>query len=239
MSDSHQRFGTTRWSMVVAARDKSSTTAKKALAELCQTYWPPLYAFARHSGHQAADAQDLTQAFFTSLLNNRLLDSAESQRGRFRSYLLTAFTRFATSQSRRETAQKRGGNIQTLSLDFERLEAETLQNVDSPDVIFQRRWAMTVLQQVVTLLEEEYASKGKQSLFDQLKNLLVPGESPASYEAIAQTLQTTEGAIKVAAHRLKQRYRQLLRAQIAETVASSADIDSEIQELMNSFQKSP
>lgn len=239
MTDSHQRFATTRWSMVVAARDESSTTAEKALAELCETYWPPLYAFARQSGRQAADAQDLTQAFFTSLLNNQLLETAESRRGRFRTYLLTAFTRFAASQWRHETAQKRGGGVKTISLDFERLEAESPRSATSPEVLFQRRWAVAVLEQVVTRLEAEYASKGKQPLFDQLRNLLVPGDAPASYQEIARTLGTSEGAIKIAAHRLKQRYRELLRSQIAETVASPAEIDEEIRDLMNSFQKSP
>lgn len=239
MSGSQERFVTTHWSMIAAASEETPTRdARLALTELCQMYWAPLYAFARRSGHQPADAQDLTQAFFANLLDSPTLDHADAERGRFRTYLLTAFRRFATSQWRKQTAEKRGGGAIHFPLDFERLEASRPQATETPEMAFQRRWAVTVLENVVSELEREYESRGKQAMFERLRGLLVPNGETADYATIAATLGTSEGAVKVAAHRIKQRYREILRRQIAETVTAPQEVDDELHALMNSFRKS-
>ncbi len=241
MSSSQQprSFATTRWSLVVEAGQASSPAGRQALASLCETYWYPLYAFVRRKGHQPAAAQDLTQAFFTELLEKDRLQSADQQRGKFRSFLLASLENFLANERRRARAVKRGGRASVLSLDFEdgerRYNREPAHDT-TPEKIFQRRWAMTLLDQAVGRLRDEYQQAGKLDLFEGLKAHLGGQSDAAPYAQLADELGTTEGAVKAAAHRLRRRCRQLLREEIAQTVDGPSEVDDELQQLFAALQ---
>jgi RNA polymerase sigma factor (sigma-70 family) len=227
------RFATTHWSMVVSAGRPHSPEARRALATLCEHYWFPLYAFVRRAGHSAEDAQDLTQEFFVRLLDKNFLAAADGQKGRFRTFLLTALKRFLANEYDRVRAQKRGGGQRFVSLEgmepearYRREPADTL----TPERIFEQQWALTLLEQVLAQLQADMTADGKAALFDALKGHLTGGRA-AGYAATAASLGTTEGAVKVAAHRLRRRYRELLREEIAQTVASPDEIEEEIRYL--------
>lgn len=229
-------FQTTLWTMVVHAGQSDSTRAREALAQLCQTYWYPLYAFVRRQGHPVHDAQDLTQAFFSRLLEKHALGQVDREKGKFRSFLLASLKNFLANEWDKEQAQKRGGGQAVISLDHN--SAESRYGLEpghdlSPDKIFERRWALTLLEQVLARLRDEYCSVGKADLFEQLKTTLTGESGSASYASIAERLGMTEGAIKVAAHRLRHRYRDLIRAEIAQTVASAEDVDDELRHLLS------
>ena len=229
-----QQFATTQWSLIVAAACRSSTQSKRALASLCEAYWYPLYAFVRRKGYQTAEAQDLTQAFFTELLEKERLQLADQQRGRFRSFLLASLSHFLANQWRDAHAQKRGGGVQTFSMDFQagesRYSLEPAHEM-TPEKIFQRRWAMLVLESAINRLRSEYEQSDKLPLFMRLKSHL-GGESPATtYQEIATQLEMSEGAVKIAAHRLRKRCRELLREEVAQTVSAADEIDEELQDL--------
>ena len=228
-------FTTTRWSLVIAAGRDQTPASRAALAELCELYWPPLYAYARRRGHSVDEAQDLTQAFFTRLLEKRTVQVADPQRGRFRSFLLTSFKHFSANEHDRERAQKRGGGEPTVSLDFEPVEARYAAepaNRLTPEALFERQWARGVLDRVLATLRAECVNAGKEATFDRLKDLVVGEKNPGGFAAIADALDTSEGAIKVMIHRFRRRYQQLLRAEIGLTVSNEAEIDDEIRHLI-------
>jgi RNA polymerase sigma factor (sigma-70 family) len=226
------RFELTRWSVVVRAAGPDSTKAHQALEHLCATYWYPLYVFVRREGRGAADAQDLTQEFFARLLEKNWLDGIDREKGKFRSFLLAAMRHFLANQWDRAHRLKRGGRESAISLDAQTAEARyALEPVDhmSPDRIFERRWALTMLEQVLARLKQEFVAAGKGKLFEELKPALTGGKAP--YAEIAARLNLHETAVRVAVHRLRLRYRSLIRAEIAETVATESEVDAEVQYL--------
>lgn len=229
-----QRFATTRWSVVCAA-GKEDTAAHAALAALCETYWYPLYAFLRRRGCPREEAEDVTQAFFARLLERGWVRSADRDRGRFRTFLLTALTRFLSKERDKARAEKRGGGRAKLSLDFEAGESRyRLEPSDegTPDRLFERRWAMTVLDRVLARLEEEHADDpAKAAKFAALKPLMTASDAAAPYAEVAATLGMSEGAVKVAVHRLRKRYKELLRDEVAHTVSDAAAVEQELADL--------
>jgi DNA-directed RNA polymerase specialized sigma24 family protein len=234
------RFATTRWSLVVTAGDRSSANSRRALESLCAAYWHPLYAYVRRRVSDVNEAQDLTQAFFAELLEKNYVGSATPQRGRFRAFLLTALKHFLSKQWDKAKAQKRGGGRAPIRLDFasddSRCSIETASGL-TPEEIFDRRWAETLLDQVMARLEREFADAGKQSQFSQLKPLIIGQHEGATYADAGEMLGTTEAAAKMAVHRMRRRYRRLLREEVAQTVADPGDIDDEIRDLFAAFSR--
>lgn len=227
-------FVTTHWSVVTAAGHGDTVRARDALARLCQTYWHPLYAYVRRLGHSPHDAQDLTQEFFARLLAKNYLAGADESRGRFRSFLLSSFKHFLANEWDKSQAQKRGGGQVPISIDM--TTAETTCHFEPADPttaekIFERRWALTLLDRVMRRLREDYAAGDRLKLFEHLKPTLTEASRTVRYAEIASQLGTSEGAVKVAVHRLRQRYRELLRAEIAETVAGLEEVDDELRNL--------
>ncbi len=232
-SSRHRPFATTRWSVVVAAGSRTSPESREAMATLCESYWYPLYAYVRRRGCQPAEAQDVTQAFFTQLLEKGGLAAAEQGRGKFRSFLLASLNNFLANQHRAATAEKRGGGrtIQSLNLeDGERRYGLEPADNSTPDLIYQRHWAMTLLSRAVGALRDEYEQSKRLHIFDALKTYLGGETSKVPYREIAERLEATEGAVKVAVHRLRRRCRELLREEIAQTVNSPDEIDDELQQ---------
>jgi len=230
-----REFNTTHWSLVGAAQsdEASRTQARKALEELCRAYWYPLYAFVRNRGYSSFDAQDLTQSFLVQFINRGGFASADREQGRFRTYLLGALKHFLANEWHRARAQKRGGSVTFLELDALDPEARyALQHAPAADLDagFDREWAQESIAHAMAALRSELEASGKGKLFDVLKGSLT-GEEPARSET-ASRLGLTEGAVKVAVHRLRQRYRQLLRAEIAGTVSDPSDIDDEMRHLL-------
>jgi RNA polymerase sigma factor (sigma-70 family) len=224
------RFPTTRWTMVVAAGDLHRKEARSALAALCENYWYPLYAYLRRRGYPADQAQDLTQDFVIRLLEGRYLDRVDPEKGRFRSFLLASLKFFVADEEDRQRAQKRaGGAVVSLEFSFgeERYQREPSHD-ETPERIFERRWALAVLDRVVERLRTEFVQHGRQEHFERLKVFLL-GQSDAPYAALALEMNTSEGALKVAIHRLRKRYRELFRQEIADTVADPAEVESELR----------
>jgi DNA-directed RNA polymerase specialized sigma24 family protein len=233
-SPNDARFRTTRWSLVRAAGDLEHDDSREALGELCQAYWFPVYAYFRRRTNAAIDAQDLTQDFFTTLLEKNYLGDARRDRGRFRTFLLTAAQRFLSKEWAKSNALKRGGGAQILSLDFsngETLYANEPVDNETPEQTFDRRWALSLLEIVQHKLYNEYVASGKKNVFDRLQPYLISSETTASYDHVAHQLGQTVGAVKTAVYRMRRRYRELLRAEIAETVSDQAEVDDEIHEL--------
>ncbi len=224
--------------MAAKAGEASQTHARKALEELCRAYWYPLYAFVRNRGYSSSDAQDLTQSFFTRIIETGGFASADPERGRFRSYLLGALKHFLANEWHRAQALKRGGGVTFLELDALDPEAryalEPAQSTD-PDAGFDREWAQELTARAMEELRAESKASGKGELFEALKGSLI-GEEPARSETAAR-LGTTVGAAKVAVHRLRQRYREILRAEIAETVSDPSDIDDEMRYLVAALRR--
>jgi RNA polymerase sigma factor (sigma-70 family) len=223
-------FPTTRWTFVVAAADPQRKDAHSALVSLCEGYWYPLYACVRRRGYSADQAQDLTQEFFIRVLEGRYLDRADPEKGRFRAFLLTSMKFFLADEADRNRAQKRGaGNV--LSLEFssgeDRYQREPALD-ETPERIFERRWALSMLDRVVERLRDEFVQQGRLEHFERLKVFLL-GQSDAPYAALAREMNTSEGALKVAIHRLRKRYRELFRQEIADTVADPAEVESELR----------
>ena len=228
-------FVTTRWTVVLAAGGTDTTQARQALEHLCRTYWYPLYAYVRRRGHSAHDAQDLTQAFFARLLAQESLANADPDRGRFRSFLLTAMNHFLTSEWKRGLAQKRGGGCQVLSLEL--AAAEKRYDLEpaihsSPDKLFEKQWALTLLEEVINRLELEFQTDGKANWFTALKPALLGVRESQPYAALATQLSMNESAVKVAVHRLRKRYRELIRDEISSTLDSSEEIEAEMRHLL-------
>jgi RNA polymerase sigma-70 factor (ECF subfamily) len=233
-------FATTHWSLVLAARDRAAPEAHDALAALARTYWYPLYAFIRRQGHPADQAQDLTQEFFTRLLEKDALGRVDQSRGRFRSFLLAACKNFLANEHDRARAQKRGGGRTFVSIDFRDAESqyslEPTHNLTA-ERLFERRWALALLHDVLYRLREEFAARGKEQLFEGLRHHLVADSASTPYARSAAALGMTEGAFKVAVHRLRQRYRELLREAIAQTLETDApeDVEEEIRQLFQAL----
>lgn len=227
-------FATTHWSVVLKAGASREDQDAKALNALCQSYWYPLYAYIRRLGHPPHDAQDLTQSFFAYLLEKELLAKADPEAGRFRSFLLGSLKRFMANEWRRSQAQKRGAGL-AFSIDAQ--DAEERYAIEpattaNPQSLYEQAWALAVMDQAFSLLEAEHRDAGKSALFDELNPFLQGDRMASSYSDIAKRLSMSEGAIKVAVHRLRQRYRELLRASVAHTVADPLEIDRELRHLV-------
>jgi RNA polymerase sigma factor (sigma-70 family) len=231
---SETRFPTTHWSRVIQAADPVSPIAREALADLCTLYWYPVYAFIRRHGHEPDHAQDLTQAFFLHLLEKGTLAAADPCRGKFRSFVRTACAHFLADQRDREQARKRGGEQVILSINTRDAEGRYLRepahNV-TPERLFERTWALTLLDHVFERLGNEYARTNQAMLFEQLKSVLTSGPRSIPYAEIAVRLGMTEGAVQVAVHRLRKRYRAILLDQIAATLDDPAEVEDEVQDL--------
>jgi RNA polymerase sigma factor (sigma-70 family) len=229
-------FAATRWTMVLAAaRGSTSSLAADALAELCRVYWYPLYAFLRRRGHDPHDAEDLTQGFFAHLLARQFLEKIDREKGKFRSFLLASLKNYLADQRDHDQAQKRGGGEVPVALDS--LAAESRYRLEpaddlTPEKLFEKQWALSLLEQVLSRLQGEMAADGKGSLFEALEGVLT-GDRPDAYAAIAKKLKMTEGAVKTAAHRLRRRYRELLREEISHTVAGPEEVEDEIRYLLS------
>lgn len=235
-----RRFTTTRWSIVLAAGGRPSVVADKeaseALAVLCQTYWYPLYAYVRRRGHDPEEARDLTQSFFLRLLDKNVIAAADPQRGRFRSFLLTVLKNFLANEWKSASAEKRGGGHRQLAIsaDFDSAErqygrepADTL----TPERLYERRWALTLLDAVLLELQNQYVEAGRGNLFEGLKPYLTGDASAPSHAETAAKLNLSEGATQVSIHRLRRKYRELLRVHIEQTVESPDQVEQEIRDL--------
>lgn len=227
-------FATTRWTLVLSAGQAGTPAAHAALESLCRIYWYPLYAFIRRQGRDTHDAQDLTQAFFARLLEKNYLDQVSPEKGKFRSFLLACLKHFLANEWDRRRAQKRGGALLLLSIDA--ADAERRYGLEpahgqTPEALFERRWALTLLDRVLEMLRTEFVAAGKGTQFDQLKEGLTVDRHSLSYAALGARLGLREGAVKVAVHRLRRRYRELLRAEIAHTVSIASEVDEELRHL--------
>lgn len=226
------QFPATRWTLVVAAGNPHRREARSALVSLCENYWYPLYAYLRRRGYPSDQAQDLTQEFFVRVLEGRYLNRAEPEKGRFRAFLVTSLKFFVADEDDRRRAHKRGGGM-LVPLEFssgeERYQREPAHN-ETPERIYERSWALSMLDRVVERLRNEFVQHGRPDHFEHLKVFLL-GQSDAPYATLAQELNTSEGALKVAIHRLRKRYRELFRQEIADTVADPAEVESELRHL--------
>lgn len=228
-------FVTTHWSVVLSARQKDSPQSVAALETLCRSYWYPLYAYVRRQGQGPHDAQDLTQEFFARLLQKDYLKAAAREKGRFRTFLIVALKRFLANEWDRARAQKRGGGQVAVPLDTElaeqRYRVEPAEGATA-DRLFERRWALTLLDQTMARLREEFTSTGKAKEFDRLKACLTAERGEISYAEIAAALDMSEGAARVAVHRLRRRFREVFREEIANTVSRPEEIEDEVRYLV-------
>jgi DNA-directed RNA polymerase specialized sigma24 family protein len=231
-------FETTQWSVVVAAGGDDSSAARAALATLCEAYWYPLYAYVRRRGTNADDARDLTQGFLASLLERRDFEHLNRERGRFRAFLLASLQHFLSNDAARRRTQKRGGGITLLPLSFD--DAEGRYRIEpeepaTPETLYERRWALTVIERVMGQLRRDWEATGRGLEFDELKSCLLGTHPPGGYAAIADRLGTSEGAVKTAVHRLRRTFQVSLRKDIAETVSDPSDVDDEIRYLVRAL----
>jgi RNA polymerase sigma factor (sigma-70 family) len=230
-------FPSTHWSVVLAAGEAPGEPARRALEKLCRVYWYPLYGFIRRQGRSPEDAQDLTQEFFARFLENETFKGADQDRGRFRTFLLACLKHFLVSEWRKGQAAKRTAGP-VFSLDQTDAEQRYLVEAStelSPDKVFDKRWAAALLDQVLRRLGEDYAAQGKQQLFERLKVTIWGSKEVAAYSELAPQLGMSEGALKVSVHRLRQSYLQLLRAEVAQTLANPAEVDSELHHLIQAM----
>jgi RNA polymerase sigma factor (sigma-70 family) len=240
-SRSAGQFATTHWSLVGAVQSDqaSRARAREALEELCRTYWYPLYAFVRSRGYSAIDAQDLTQAFFTRIFERDGFASADRNRGRFRSYLLGAMKHFLANEWHRTKTKKRGGNVRFIQWDIlhpEARYASTARLSDRPEHLYDREWALEIIAGALRTLRKEMEKEGRKDQFEALKNTLT-GEEEAPRKETAARLGKSEGAVKVAVHRLRKRYAKLLRDAVSETVSSEADLQDEMRYLIETLRR--
>ena len=227
-------FVTTRWSVVLTAGHSDTVHARAALEKLCRAYWYPLYAYVRRRGQSPDDAKDLTQEFFARLLERNWIERADQQKGRFRSFLLSAMNHFLADEWDKARAQKRGGGMTAVPLQFDTAETryghEPAENV-TPEHSYERRWALTLLDEVLQRLRSEYEQEGRTELFATLHPCLVGDRTAQPYAELAVKLGVSEGTVKSVVHRLRQRYRELLRDEIAQTVAAPGEVDEELRHL--------
>jgi RNA polymerase sigma-70 factor (ECF subfamily) len=234
-----ESFPATRWSLILGAGDRAGSEARDALATLCRAYWYPIYALIRRKGHDPDDAQDLTQDYFARLLETGVIAAADRRKGRFRAYLRTDCQHFLIQYRRRRARD--GGNV-PLSIDTRDAEGRyQIEPADgmTPEGLFDRAWAMTLLDRVLGLLAGEYAAKGRPEIFDRLKIILTQGKGADPAAKLAAQLGTTDGAVHVAVHRLKERYRALLQEQIAATLDDPSEVDDEIRSLFDAIRSGP
>jgi RNA polymerase sigma factor (sigma-70 family) len=246
VNDSDQQFGnpqmrhfnSTQWSLVLAAAERSTPESENALGALCAAYWPPLYAYIRRRGYEVSEAQDLTQAFFVRPLEKNYLGHAKREKGKFRTFLLASLNHFLANEWDRKQAQKRGGGATIVPLEMD--SAEGYYRTDradllTPEKLFERRWALTVIDLALKRLEEEFTDKGKARLFNCVKPFLTGEDGDVTYSQIATELGMSESAVKAAIHRLRRRFRELMRAEIARTIMrpdQSGAIDAELRSLL-------
>lgn len=232
----HGWFRTTHWSLVRSAGCTDEPLSRAALEQLCERYWTPVYSYVRSRGYDSEDCQDLTQEFFTYLIRDNRVARANQEKGRFRSFLLTSLKYFLSDQWDKRHAQKRGGGNNPISLHCDtgdsQYEREPV-NEETPEQIYERRWALTLLENVLGRVREAYSSEGKAALFEVLHPCLVGERTEQPYTALAEKLGTTESAMKSAVHRLRRRYREILRAEIADTVCSQEEVDDELRYLFS------
>jgi len=224
----------TRWSIVLNAR-AGDERAERALAEICEAYWFPLYVFVRRSGRSAEDAEDLTQSFFAKLIEKGYLDKADQERGRLRSFLLTSLKHFMADEWDKSQAQKRGGGKQLVSIDQAAAEERyALEPKDeaSPDRLFEKRWALTLLENIVDQLRQEFAASGKEAIFTGLQPFLAWNSADESYAEVCGKIGISENAARVTVFRMRKRFGELMRLSIAETVATEEEVDEEMKFLM-------
>jgi RNA polymerase sigma factor (sigma-70 family) len=232
--ENRSAFTTTHWSVILAAGTNQTAGSGAALESLCKTYWYPLYAFVRRRGYDACEAQDLTQEFFAKLLEKNFLQQVDRRKGKFRSFLLGALEHFLANEWRRSRAEKRGGKVIFVSLDEdpENQYQQTASTGLSPEQLFEQQWATKLLEQVVGQLREEFIAAGKASMFEHLKIFLTGEKEAGCYGQLAVRLQSTEGALKMAVSRMRQRYGHLLRTEIANTVSSPEEVEEELRGLL-------
>lgn len=231
-------FVTTRWTVVLTAGRRHTPQSDHALEELCRTYWFPLYAYVRRHGHAKADAEDLVQAFFARFLTKNYLEGLGAERGRFRAFLLASLKNFLANEWKKSQRLKRGGGDTVLSLDWETADTKfqvAATNEPSPDRAFDREWAVALLARVIERLRVECAADGKAQQFDQLRIFLTAGKGAMPHADAARSLGMDEGAVRVAVHRLRRRYRELLRDEISHTLADPAMVEEEIRALFGAF----
>ncbi len=231
-------FATTHWTVVLAAGKQHTPQSDGALEELCQTYWFPLYAYVRRRGHAKPDAEDLVQAFFARLLEKNFLAGLDNDKGKFRAFLLAALKHFLANEWNKSQAQKRGGGAAHLSLDWQTADTKfqvAATSEVSPDKAFDREWALALLARVIERLQKECAVEGKAKLFEQLKKFLMAGGGESAQSEVAKSLGMEEGAVRVAIHRLRKRYRSLLRDEIANTLSDGTMVDEEMRALFGAF----
>lgn len=234
-------FDDTRWSLVLRTRDSDPEAAKSALEELCQLYWQPLYAYLRKTGNDAESALDLTQGFFAQLLERNALDKADPKRGRFRSFLLTSLRNYTRNEYARQTAQKRPSATGAISIDVGAAEGglrDMLADHTTPEQLYERQWAMTLLKSALDTLRQESEAAGKLDRFEALSQYLTVDVPQASYEELAEQLEISPGAVKVAVHRLKNRYGEIIRQRVRDTVTNPEDVNGEIAHLLTVFRQS-
>ncbi len=235
------RFATTQWSLVLAAGQRGSKGAEEALAQLCSLYWYPVFAFVRRQGHPADEAEDLTQGFFTRIIEKGDLGDADRSRGRFRSFLMTACQHFLSNQRDRARAQKRGGGRLPISIDVAAAEGRyerALAHAETPERLYDRQWCLTLLDGVLDGLRDDYEAAGKKRVFDRLRDFLTADDDAGTHEEAARELGMTGAAVKVAVHRLRRRYRDELRRRVADTVESAGDVEDEIRHLLTTLGRS-
>ncbi|MDP6446550.1 MAG: ECF-type sigma factor [Pirellulaceae bacterium] len=234
--NSHSRFATTRWSIIAAAAADDSA-ATDALEQLCESYWYPLYAFIRRQGYAADDAQDLTQGFFTRLIEKRDLSQIDPQRGRFRAFLIAAAKHFLMNEHDRRNALKRGGGWVRTSVEFaaaeDRLATYLASHEKSPDEFFERQWALTMIERTVDKLRSDYADRGQSEQFEHLQPFLT--DDPGSIREAAAAAEITEAAFRVALHRLRKRFGSALRDEIRQTVTTDEEVDDELRSLFTAL----
>ena len=231
-------FATTHWTVVLAAGRRSTPQADQALEELCRTYWFPLYAYVRRRGHTKEDAEDLTQTFFARFLARNYLEGLSAERGRFRAFLLASLKHFLANEWDKSQRQRRGGGAAHLSLDWQTADTQfqlAATAEPSPDKAFDREWAVALLAKVIERLRAECETHGRGKQFDELKTFLSAGQRALSHAEAARKLGMEETAVRVAVHRLRKRYRQLLRDEILQTLADPAQVDEKMRSLFGAF----
>ncbi|MBA4148924.1 MAG: sigma-70 family RNA polymerase sigma factor [Verrucomicrobia bacterium] len=230
-------FATTHWTVVLAAGQRHTPQSDTALEELCNTYWFPLYAYVRRRGYSKEDAEDLTQAFFARFLEKNYFDGLSAERGRFRAFLLASLKHFLANEWDKSQRQKRGGGAMHLSLDWQTADTQfqVAANVSSPEQEFDREWAVALLEKVIERLQSECQSEGRAGQFESLKVFLTAGKGAVPYADAARTLGMEETAVRVAVHRLRKRYRQLLTDEIAQTLCDPGQVDEEMRALFAAF----
>jgi RNA polymerase sigma-70 factor (ECF subfamily) len=231
-------FATTHWTVVLAAGRRSAPQADAALEELCRIYWYPLYAYVRRQTPTREDAEDLTQSFFARFLEKNYLEKLNSEKGKFRAFLLASLKHFLANEWDKANSLKRGGGTAPLSLDWQ--DADTRYQIEpadnsSPDKIYDRAWAVTLLERVIQHLRDENEAGGNSKVFEQLKPFLMVGKSAIPYSQSAEALGMTESAVRVAVHRLRRRYRELLRAEISQTLSDPGQVEEEVRALFSAF----